>query len=79
MTRPLVLFAAAAAAILSVPGPPGAQPGYPNQHDPVVVAPPINPYPADSGAAAGSDINCEPPGLPPGGIGALPPSNHICQ
>lgn len=36
-------------------------------------------YLPNSGAAIGPDINCEPPGLPPEGAGALPPSNHSCR
>ncbi|MFZ2004177.1 MAG: hypothetical protein WB697_14705 [Stellaceae bacterium] len=74
----LLLLSAAAAAILSLAGPAQAQPVHAIRAFPEVVIPPANPYPPEIGATIGSDINCEPPGLPPSGIGALPPSNHTC-
>ena len=77
MTR-LLLLSAAAAAILGLAGPSQAQPVHATRTFPEVVIPPANPNPPDTGATLGSDVNCEPPGLPPSGIGALPPSNHTC-
>lgn len=76
--RRLLVLPMAAFVVLGLAGSSEAQPARATRTFPLVVIPPANPYPADSGAAIGSDINCEPPGLPPSGIGALPPSNHTC-
>jgi hypothetical protein len=77
MTR-LFVAAAAIAAVLALAGPAGAQARHPHLPYPAVTIPPIDPYPADTGAAIGSDVTCEPPGLPPS-LGALPPSTHPCR
>jgi hypothetical protein len=75
------LFAGAiAAAALGFAGSAGAITAYPMPilpDSPYQRAVPVVPYHLD-GTPTQETLDCAPLGIPPNGIGALPPANHIC-